>query len=147
MEKFKNHLLISLLAVQIVLCTIGSLAIHITSFYPNQILRTHIHRTCTSEIAAIEQARKDIAADKKYILLWGLSEYDEAKAIQMRQQEQFFGFKFIQMGCVGGSKVQQIYDQIMRRTINQQAGKCVFRTFDSYTIQFLKIDLDETSPQ
>jgi hypothetical protein len=112
---------------------IGLIALDIHKFYPNAVRKAHIYNTCTSYEAAISQAVKDIESGKKYILLSGLLEMNDADALRMMEEEKKFGFKYVSLGCMGGDRFTSTYDQIMKRTINEMAHKCIFRTVDKYT--------------
>jgi hypothetical protein len=124
--------LASLNGLILLICLI---ALDINKFYPNAVIKAHIINTCTSYEAAINQAVKDIDSGKKYILLRGMLEMNKAEQQQMMEQEKEFGFKFFALGCVGGDRYIQVYDQIMRRTINEMAHKYIFRTVDKYTLE------------
>jgi hypothetical protein len=122
--------LASLNGLILLICLI---ALNIHKFYPNTVIKAHIINTCTSYEAAINQAVKDIDCGKKYILLRGMLEMNKAEQQHMMEQEKEFGFKFFSFGCMGGDRYTQVYDQIMRRTINEIAHKSVFWTVDKYT--------------
>lgn len=109
------------------------IALDIHKFHPNTVRKAHIYNTCTSYEAAISQAVKDIESGKKYILLRGMLEMNKTEEQQMMAQEKEFGFKFVSLGCVSEHPYSDVYDQIMRRTVNEMAHKSVFRTVDKYT--------------
>jgi hypothetical protein len=100
--------------------------------------KAHIFRTCTSNEAAISQAIKHIESGRKYILLRGLLSINDADEKRMSEEEKQYGFMYIGTGCVGVISYVQVYDQVMRRYVNDLARKYVFRTFDKYTLENFK---------
>ena len=98
------------------------------------IVHSRILRTCTSYEGAINEAINDINKGEKYIFLTGLLEINAEKEKEMMNQEKTYHFKYISLGCMGRNRYNWVYEQIVRRAINEKAGKCVFRTSDKYTI-------------
>jgi hypothetical protein len=100
--------------------------------------KAHIFKACTSNEAAINQAIKDIESGKKYILIGGLLSINDEDEKRMSKEEKQYGFMYIGTGCVGVHPHVQVYDQVMRRCVNDLAHKYVFRTFDKYTLENFK---------
>lgn len=107
-------------------------------FNKNNLMRVYLYNKCTSYESAIDQANKDIANGKLYIFLRGLLDYDSLRDVRLRKEEEKYNFKYISLGCVGSDNYTHVYEQIMRRKINENAQKYIFRTFDKYTIEYFK---------
>ncbi len=124
--------LLTTLTILLLICMI-SLRIH--RFHYNEIIKAHIYKACTSNENAINQAIKDIDKGEKYVLLRGLPDTNKDEAEERIKEEKEYSFKYISLGCVSERKYSSIYDQIMRRYINEKAQKKVFRTFDIFTLK------------
>jgi hypothetical protein len=109
-----------------------------TVFTPNSIAKQHIRSVCISQEQAISQAIKDVEKARIYIILHGMPDYDEKEYIEMKELEKKYGFKYIGWGCIGGGHNVSLYEQVMKRNINEKAQQFVFRTFDKYTLERFK---------
>lgn len=136
-KKMKKELLvINKMGVLLLVLLLVYIAIYFQYFSRNKVLKAHIVNTCTSEEAAICQATKDIKMCKWYVLLSGLLDIETAK--EAEKKEKIYGCTYISLGCMGGNEYNRIYDQIMKRAINEKAQQFVFKTFDKYTLEHLK---------
>lgn len=130
------HLLkINVLGLLIILLLICSIALNVTMFYKDIVIRRYIYSTCITHESAVNQAIKDINNGRKYVFLRGLFDIDKNEELKMINEQKEYEFKYISLGCVGGNKFTWTYEQIMRREINEKAKKYVFHTFDKYTLE------------
>jgi hypothetical protein len=97
--------------------------------------KAHIFKTCTSNEAAIRQAMKDIESGRKYIFIGSILDIDDEEIKRMEEEEKQYGFIYLSTGCLGAPRCVRVYDQVMRRKINDIAHKYVFRTFDIFTLE------------
>jgi hypothetical protein len=132
----KQLLIINILSLCILMLLICEIAWNIPAFYPSRAMKIHLLNTCISNETAIRQAVKDLEKGKRYILVGGLLDVDYANELEEKGQK--YGFKAIGFGCLGVPKPLHIYDQVMKRTINEKANQFIFRTFDKYTLERLK---------
>jgi hypothetical protein len=132
-KKLLRNNILGLFILILLLC---QLTWDMPAFYPSRIAKLHLLRTCTSDEAAIQQAVKDLENGKITIIVHGLMDVDFANKIEEKSKK--YGFQAIGFGCMGGTKPMYLYDQIMKRAINEKAQKFVFRTFDTYTLSELK---------
>jgi hypothetical protein len=132
----KELLVIDKMGVLLLILLLVYVAINLQYFSRNNVLKAHIINTCTSKEAAIYQATKDIEIGKRYVLVSGLLDVEMAKKFE--EKEKIYSCTYISLGCLGGTANNRIYDQIMRRAINEQAQRYVFHTFDKYTMERFK---------
>ena len=132
----KELLVINKMSVLLLILLLVYVAVYFQYFSRNNILTAHINNTCTSQEAAIYQATKDIEMGKLYVLFSGLLDIETAK--EAEKKEKIYDCTYISLGCMGGSEYRDIYDQVMKRAINEKAQQFVFKTFDKYTLEHLK---------
>ena len=130
----KDLLRLNTASVLILLWLICPIVLIMPIFRWHNIVHSRILRTCTSYEGAINEAIKDINKGEKYIFLTGFLEINDEEEKEMMNLQELYHFKYISLGCMGRNRYNWAYEQIVRRAINEKAGKCVFRTSDKYTI-------------
>jgi hypothetical protein len=132
----KQLQILNILGVFILILLVCEIAWEIPAFHPQRVLKAYLLKTCVSDETAIRQAVIDIEKDKMCIVATGLMDVDRAKELEVKGQK--YGFKAIGFGCMGAPKPILIYDQMMKRAINEKAQQFVFWTFDKYTLDSMK---------
>jgi hypothetical protein len=60
-------------------------------------------------------------------------------AKELEEKGKQYGFQAIGFGCLGAPKSVYVYDQVVKRAINEKAQQSVFMTFDIYTLEKYRI--------